>query len=194
MWTANWGLVINAIAAAGAFSAAIVALSIATWDRRERSQERHDAARAQAKLILVHVTADNMGFAGFGVEVRNYGSTAVLDVEVDSAGYASAPGSKWRLRERSPQSFAVLDSNREPQSFFIEFVDDAGQSVITGKRDGLGMWLSDNADPKQVTATVRFTDSQGNHWERSTNSIVLLKSEQRRGVVLDGPRWTRLRR
>jgi hypothetical protein len=171
MCTVDWGLVVNAIAAVGAVSAAVVALTIATRDRREREQQRRKAAQAQAKLVLVNVKAPD-GVACFGVEVCNYGSSAVLDVELDSAEFASAPGSKRRpWGEDLAQSFAVLDADRKPQTFWIEFIDSAGQPVITGERDRHGNWQSDNGDPEQVTVAIRFTDSQGEHWKRSRDSI-----------------------
>jgi hypothetical protein len=164
MCTVDWGLVINAITAAGAFFAGIVALFIATCDRKERKRERRNAAKAQAKLVLSEVTVRE---SGFSVEARNYGSSAVLDVELYSAEFLSAGGSTLRPAER-PLSYAVLDSDRDRNggTFFIEFIDHAGQNVLAGKS---------NADPEQVLVAIRFTDSQGNHWERSGDSVKLLR-------------------
>jgi membrane associated rhomboid family serine protease len=50
------GLIVNALAAAGAFSAAAAAVWIATSDRRDRKHERDAADHAQARLVLLDVS------------------------------------------------------------------------------------------------------------------------------------------
>lgn len=56
----NWGTVANLFAAAGAVGAAVVALHIASRDRRDRQLERERTARAQARLVIVRVVHETM--------------------------------------------------------------------------------------------------------------------------------------
>ena len=82
--------------------AAIAAVWIATRDRRARTAERLDAAKAQAMLVLVDVHASRSA-PGFDVWVHNFGTLAVLDVEVDSATVTGWP----RCTPSPPEAIAV---------------------------------------------------------------------------------------
>jgi len=155
------------LAAGGAASAAVAALYIATGDRRERHRERAAADEAQANLVLVSVV-EAKGSPGFGVVVVNYGTRAILDIEFDTAHFDTFPTSKPNIHE-TKRHVGVLDSNRSPHTFWMTFVDDAGQVVITGAKDSHGNWVSDNADPSKVSATIRFRDANGKRWSRSNS-------------------------
>ncbi|WP_033725483.1 hypothetical protein [Mycobacterium avium] len=52
----NFALVISALSAAGSFTAAAVAVWIATTDRRQRKRERDAANEAQAKLVILELS------------------------------------------------------------------------------------------------------------------------------------------
>jgi hypothetical protein len=156
------------LAAGGAASAAVAALYIATGDRRERHRERAAAELAQANLVLVKVV-EAQGWHGFGVEVVNYGTRAILDIEFDTAHFETFPKSRPTMNNETKRHVHVLDSDRSPHTFWVTFVDDAEQVVITGAKDSHGNWVSDNADPSKVSATIRFRDANGNRWSRSNS-------------------------
>jgi hypothetical protein len=165
VYSVDWSLVVNLVAAIGSCSAAIVALVIATRDRRDRNQERFDAAThaaiTQARLVVLDVRLSQSSPA-FDVEIRNFGTEAVLDIELESAQFALIPTATPKATAR----VKVLDSDRSPGHLFIEFVDADGQSVITGKPDEYGGLVIDNAKPSDLDVTIRFMDSEGNHCRR----------------------------
>jgi hypothetical protein len=72
---------------------------------------------------------------------------------------------------RFDKPLSALDIDRKPHEFKFGFRNDAGESVITGRHDELGNWISDNADPLKVTATVRWQDANGNRWRRSNRGF-----------------------
>jgi hypothetical protein len=113
------------------------------------------------------------GAPGFEVEVRNFGAEAILDVEVDSARFARVPKAKFNVINRLGSTLKVVDADRKPDSLLVEFVDDKGDSVITGTRGSLGDLVIDNADPSDLAVTIRFMDAQGHHWLRSLDSLKL---------------------
>jgi hypothetical protein len=91
MCTVDWGLVINAITATGAFFAGFVALVIATRDRHERKQEREDEEKTHARLV--HLTPRmRSGQPVLDVEVRNFGPIPVLDVTATEATWSEHHG------------------------------------------------------------------------------------------------------
>ncbi|WP_147378932.1 hypothetical protein [Mycobacteroides abscessus] len=84
----NWGLVVNALAAAGSISAAVVALHIATRDRRERQHEHDEAAKAQARLVIVTLYASaqmNVSSPRIALTCKNHSDRPILDVKPDKA-------------------------------------------------------------------------------------------------------------
>ena len=70
------GLIVNALAAAGAFSAALAAVGIATSDRRERARERDAEDDVQAKLVVVQ--ADRFKPPGIRTRTRTRTGTVRL--------------------------------------------------------------------------------------------------------------------
>jgi hypothetical protein len=159
-----WGIIVNGLAALGSIGAAFAALFIATRDRRERNRERNAADEAQANLLIIEATDSNG--PGFSVAVTNYGTRAVLNVEFDSATYDLVPDATPDLRSFD-ELLPVLDADRKPYRFWVGFLDEAGESIITGRTDELGNWHSDNAELSQVNLTIRWLDADGNRWKRS---------------------------
>jgi hypothetical protein len=160
---AEWLAAIATVAAAGA------ALLIATLDRNQRTKERAAAQEAQARLVIVEVRLPSTGRA-FAVDVRNFGTSAVLDVTLDSARFDTVPGSTFK--EENKQNLpVVLDRDRRPHIFYVDFVGETGNSVIPGTYDeAYNQWESDDApDPSKVTASVCFTDAEGTRWKRSSS-------------------------
>ena len=171
----DWGLVANIIAAIGAILAAGAALWIATRDRQERQRERADTDRAQAELVQVMVML--LLSEHFAVEVRNYGTLPVLDVTFDSAEYEVAPSSTTVLQPDG-QLCPVLD-RYGTHTFWIDFVDDAGKTVMPGEfNDSYHSWTGDiRPDPSDVIARICFRDAEGTRWRRgNTGSAERLPS------------------
>ena len=166
----DWALVINLVAAIGSCGAAIVAVVIATSDRRERNRERLNAAKAQAMLILLDIEL-SQGSPAYLVYVTNYGAQAILDVEVDSARFARVPNATFRVANRLGPKLKVVDADRNRECLVVEFVDDEGDSVITGTKDRHGNLVIDNAQPSDLAVMVRFMDAEGYHWLRTPNSV-----------------------
>jgi hypothetical protein len=106
------GLVVNLIAALGSCGAAIVAVVIATGDRKERKTERLKAAKAQAKLVLIDVALSQSSPA-FDLYVRNYGTAAILDVEVDSAQFARVPDATFEVSNRLWKLKVVMPTGKD---------------------------------------------------------------------------------
>jgi hypothetical protein len=155
-------------AALGSLFAAGTALWIASRDREERKGERAVTAKTQAELVVVAVKLTHG--RSFGVDVTNFGTSAVLDVTFDSAKFETVPESTYKVSNGSPR--VVLDSDRQPHTFWVEFVNDAGESVMPGTfNDVYQEWESGPArpDPSKVTAWVRFRDAQGIRWRRGNS-------------------------
>lgn len=162
-----WGIVVNALAALGSFSAAAVALWIATKDRRERERERAADAQAQANLVQVTVRTGTSG--RFIVNVTNHGSLPLLDVRFESASYAPRPTAKAVFPDRAPRLIPVLKVGDDSGNSWFEFLD-GDEPVITGSYGALGEWKSDDpaaSDPINVSVTVRWQDAYGQSWELS---------------------------
>jgi hypothetical protein len=126
------GLVVNLIAALGSCGAAIVAVVIATGDRRQRTAERLDAAKAQAVLVLLNVEV-SQGSPAFNVWVRYFGAQAILDVQVDSARFARVPTAKFEAINRLGPTLKVLDADRNRDCLVVKFLDDQGDRARSSR-------------------------------------------------------------
>ncbi|WP_255801412.1 hypothetical protein [Mycobacteroides abscessus] len=121
----NWGLVVNALAAAGSVSAAVVALHIATRDRRERWHEREEKAKAQARLVIVGLYASkhmDQDWPDITITCTNHSDRPILDVKPDQACIPSHPeftnivgivgrSTVLRPERESSFSFALSDAD-----------------------------------------------------------------------------------
>ena len=73
------GLIVNALVAAGTFSAAAAAVWVATSDRRVRKQERDAEDEAQAKLVVISAQCQENPLE-LQIRAVNYGTRAITDV------------------------------------------------------------------------------------------------------------------
>jgi hypothetical protein len=78
----------------GAIGAAIVALGIAGRDRRERTNERHDEERTQARLVRLSVETQGNRPA-LTVQARNFGPLPVIDIDLVDATWSEHPEARW---------------------------------------------------------------------------------------------------
>ena len=162
----HWVILVNALAAVGSFSAAAVALWIATKDRKERQRDREADAQAQANLVLV--TIKDSGSGGFAAEVTNYSSRPLLDIKFESARYLPKPEARTEFGEQAPRHHPLLDVDSKCQTWFKFY--DGDESVLKGSYGELGMWRNDDpaaASPSNVSVTVMWQDAHGQDWELS---------------------------
>jgi hypothetical protein len=146
--------------------------------RRERKAERLEAAKAQAMLVVIDQIELFTNRPGFYVHVRNLSAEPVLDVEIASATFTRVPDAKSADMEYIPSILKVLRPDidrRMVGSIGVYFIDDKGDSAITGSTEpGSGNFVAD-ADPADLDVTIRFMDAHGYHWMRSFNTVDLLK-------------------
>ncbi|GAB3216782.1 hypothetical protein [Mycolicibacterium hippocampi] len=166
-------LIVNGLAALGAVGAAVAALAIATRDRRDRRDERRAAARAQARLVLVEIN-DGDSDMYYNIEVANHGAQPILDVAVESVANQGQSGPiRWAPRHGSEAIRAVqpLRDGGPPRMLVGEIVRET---------DGVSIALSETTpDDRRMfvglppasfsSATVRFTDANGNIWTTDTD-------------------------
>lgn len=163
----EWGSMADGAAAVGSVGAAATALWIATKDRRARMREQMDADLARARLVLVQV-AEPQGSAYFRIVVENFGPVPILDLTFETASLATAPQADCLPQPGADVAFEVVEPKRAPRTFFVTFVDTAGHPVIgTRVVDSHGNVTYPDADKRHVSATVQFTDAQGNRWRRT---------------------------
>ncbi|MDM2078759.1 Uncharacterised protein [Mycobacteroides abscessus subsp. abscessus] len=84
----------EAVGAAATFTAVVVALIIASRDRRERARERHNEELTRARLVRLAVSGDTSR-PTVSVKVRNFGPLPVLDVRLVNAKHSGHPGASW---------------------------------------------------------------------------------------------------
>lgn len=162
--------------AVSTFGTAGIALYIATRDRKERREELHDGEEAQALLVVVTVTVEPSRH--LAVNVTNYGSRAILNLTFESAEFDPVPNAQYSLPyRRAARSIPVLDCDRRPHQFWLNFLDENGHSVFPdGFNERELRWDDHNRpDVQQVTARVSFQDAAGNWWVRWTGSKGLVR-------------------
>ncbi|WP_156763350.1 hypothetical protein [Mycobacterium scrofulaceum] len=175
------GLIVNGLAAIGAFSAAGVAVWVATEDRRERKREREAAAEAQAGLVVAEpfqvAGPGGVGHA-FGVAVQNYGTLAILQVAVVRLQVDRHPNLDFRRDETGSFVAALLaprrDGERAGTGFYFRGTEDARvSSAFREKRI---------TQETMLTATLRFTDAGGRRWEAVFRAAARLRREHNHEV------------
>ena len=95
MYTVDWPLVVNSLAAIGSIGAAFAALYIATRDRSERKRERDAADEAQARLVQVDVDRPRNEDT-YVVRIRNYGDRPIIGAAVEGASLHKRPDAQWK--------------------------------------------------------------------------------------------------
>lgn len=140
-------LIAYGLSAAGTFTAAAVAVLVATNDirarREERRQERDEADETQARLVIVQPSIDvnNPLRTEIVAVVSNFGTLAILDVvliKLEALGHG--PGSKART------TIPAIPPNQQSE---------LRRSFPRGS-------VPQNAE---ITATIQFTDANSNWWE-----------------------------
>jgi hypothetical protein len=119
----NAGLVITALSAVGTFTAAGVALWVATNDRRTRMRDRDAEDEAQAKLVVVSAIRVNPGLsAQLQIIVRNLSPRAIVDatfVELTVAGHE-----QLHLSPTTDQILPVITSGGDGNFMFEPQADE----------------------------------------------------------------------
>ncbi|TLH73675.1 hypothetical protein [Mycolicibacterium phocaicum] len=176
--TANWHVNANAVSAAGSFLAAAVALWIATSDRRLRKKDRDDADFTQAKLVIVWTVRRTEQPPWLQVMVRNKGSRPILDVTFVRL---SVEDHDFLLPAPADNPLPVVDPNGDGNFIFYasDDLDDAFRRALLGVPYPPGMsvaganQLKDKptiVESTKFTATVQFTDANGNRWEKTASN------------------------
>jgi hypothetical protein len=166
------GLVINALTAMGAFSAAAVALWIATTDRQERKQEREDADRKQAGLVRITARWQSLGPGPepsgdvdpyVQVIVNNWAKLPIVDVELtrwEWDGHEATFSHPQRIEAVMPSPVATGD---QAGHWEIVPTDDATRTALAAPT------ITTNTD---LTVTVEFTDAGQKRWRRSNKGLL----------------------
>ncbi|WP_141681983.1 hypothetical protein [Mycobacterium malmoense] len=159
------GLIVNALSAIGAFSAAAVALWVATSDRRERQHERDAQDEAQAKLVIIAAECQQNPVE-LQIRVVNNSPRAIVDltfvrIVVEGHNFDDLrPTTGPFPPVAGPGSFSAYFFNPVAAAYgpahpyFI---------AIRGGPNGEARTITSST---RVTATVRWTDASGKTWER----------------------------
>jgi hypothetical protein len=164
------GLIINALTALGAFSAALAAVWVATSDRRDRKHERDVEDEAQAKLVIVYGRCQENQSPELQVMVSNSGTRGIVDVTF----VRIAVDGHDDLDDLQPTS-GPIPPIVAPASFAPGNI-----SLITFDPNAYGpahpYYIAIRGGPSNqprtitinttVTATIRWTDGRGKTWER----------------------------
>jgi hypothetical protein len=161
----DYGLLVNALAAIGAVSAALVALWIATTDRQERKQEREDADRQQAGLVRITGRWQSLGPSSdpyVQVIVNNWGKLPIVDVEATKWewGGHEAEFSRERLDAVMPSPVATGDRAGYWEIVPTDDLTKTAMEVPTITKD------------TDMTVTVEFTDAGEKRWRRSNKGLL----------------------
>jgi hypothetical protein len=164
--TADWHVNATALSAVGSFSAAVVALGIATSDRRERKRERDAADKVEAKLVVVWGERID-GPSQLQVVVRNNGTRAIVDVTFVSLVVEDRD---LDLRPTSESELPVVTPSGDDGKFI--FNPEAHDPAHPFRRAMRGApWPQSGPatilNSTKMTATVRWTDASGKTWVRS---------------------------
>lgn len=172
----NFSLIVNALAALGSVSAAVVALWIATSDRRDRQKEREEADRKQAGLVRIKARWQSLGYDQdesvrvapyIQVGINNFGTLPIVDVQLTRWEWE---GHEARFVMKPPYEppAAVLPSFRSTagdRAEWMEFVptDDVTKTAMAAPT------ITRNTD---LTVTVEFTDAGEKRWRRSNKGLL----------------------
>jgi hypothetical protein len=168
-WHIALGTLAEWLAAGGSITAAVVALGIATADRRERTREHRDADRAQAKLVIVTVTmqTDHLQkeHPSYPMHCKNNGAQPILDVEVVAAKMQAHPGS---IAELANWTTPLVNVGGHV-TVNVHFVTNEGEPLPPrlDTPDRFRVWPDINS--LQIVGWVGFSDAFGNRWARSSD-------------------------
>lgn len=163
-------------AAFGSVLAAVVALKIATGDRRERRRERLAAAEAQAKLVMVRISAarDDDDSTIYVVDVENFGTQPVLDLSMRSASMGARNDARAVLADTTLD--IVPPGKNLSLGRVLRFVTLAGEIVpkpIEISSHGMIFQSWPNAGSQGIECWVQYADAHGNRWAKSSEHRLL---------------------
>lgn len=151
------GLIINSLAAGGAFSAAAAAVGVAISGRRQQKDERDAADRAQARLVLVDVAPLTSHIT---VTVKNYGDRPILDVTYKNVQLKAFQSALFTPQQRDINVIVPNRDNSNGEMFEVHAADEPTREFMQRR-------LPPAMPPGQtpVAVPVRFTDANGNCWQ-----------------------------
>ncbi|PVA20840.1 hypothetical protein [Mycobacteroides abscessus] len=165
----NWGLVVNTLAAAGSVSAAVVALHIATQDRRERQRESKAAAMAQARLVMVGLYASmhpNESWPQIALTCTNHGDHPILDVEPVRAWVSGFPQFDGVVGAGKASALLRPGDVRE---FVFNLSNDEG---VLGPPIPVEAAVVVQLLSLPLIGAVAFTDAAGNRWRKFSDGTI----------------------
>jgi hypothetical protein len=148
---------IGILAPVATFTAAYVALRVATRDRRDRTQERSRAALGQARLVLIEtrVASENR----LAINVDNFGREPIRDVELVSVDLHTNSGV---FRLGLPATARVSVITRREWRFSGAYRE--GDWTIGDLRNDDGvLWLGADR-PFHTEVMIKFDDADGQRW------------------------------
>ena len=186
------------VAAAGTTFAAVVALSIATRDRRERANERHHEELAQMRLVRLTVGPyrdSSTPAYNLAVSVTNHGRQPILQAHIRSVEVftgdivfgpdgrrvpnykLSDPGPVPHVMDVIPHLEQQLKLNRRTDSQFLIRIADTEDRP----------WEPTAGQKPYIEVKIACTDASGSHWTVSSEHSPELHSPR-----LGPPAWRRL--
>jgi hypothetical protein len=169
------GLIISGLAASGSFTAAAVAVWVATSDRRERMRERDAEDEAQAKLVIITPRRPDSPLE-LQINVTNHGTRAIIDITF--VGLVVEGHDHLNDLRPTIGPFSVIAAPVASTQFAGPL---AGSSLFTFDPATYAKWApyyiamrgGPNGERATITphtwltATVRWTDAHGKTWQRT---------------------------
>lgn len=186
------------VAAAGTTFAAVVALSIATRDRRERADERHQEELAQMRLVRLLVRSyrdSSMPAYNFAVSVTNHGRQPILQAHIRSADVFTGNIVFGPDGRRVP-NYKLSDPGPVPHVMdVIPHLEQ--QRTLTGRTDSRflisvadaenRLWDPPAGQQPHIDVKLACIDASGSHWTVSSQHGPDLHRPR-----LGPPAWQRL--
>jgi hypothetical protein len=169
------GLIVNALAAFGAFAAAAAAVWVATTDRRERKQERDAEDETQARMVLVLPRRPSNPLE-LQIQVTNHSSGVIMDLTFIGLAVEGHDLDDLKPTLGPFPVIAPPSASSPPGAGPL-----AGSSLFTFNPEGYGpthpyyiaVRGGPNNEPQTITgstlltATIQWTDARGKTWRRS---------------------------
>jgi hypothetical protein len=170
----NIGLIINALAAVGAFAAAAAAVWVATTDRRERKQERDAEDEAQARMVIVSPRRPDSPLE-LQIAVTNLSTRVIVNLTfvrlvVEGHDFEDLQPTFGPFPVIAPPAASVPHAGPLAGSSLFTFNP---QSYGPGHRYFIAVRGGPNGEPQTITpktrltATIQWTDASGKTWERT---------------------------
>ncbi|MUL45159.1 hypothetical protein FZI85_06180 [Mycobacterium sp. CBMA293] len=185
--TSHWHVSADVLSAIGSFTAAGVALWVATRAERERRLERERAAVAQARLV--QITASPAAEDRLKINVDNFGREPILDVEFIEARIFTDSGHRFTTGIRALNRLPIMPPRDKPVDNLLREGTWAPDDFRTVDGD---LWRRDDAII-YVEVRVKFTDADGQRW------LVSIHADPVREIPIPSPPgvlrgWWRLKR